>query len=116
MMPNLPNLQTAVMAWSSTIDVQLVCKSQENYKTVESLLLKRVRGVIQPYSVKQLNILPEGQRSWKWITLHCDTTLDLKVDDIVILYGQDRYRVMGLMDFKQYGYYEYHLVKGYENL
>jgi len=116
MIPNLPNLRTAVMAWSSQIDIQIVCKRQENYKTVESLLLKRIKGVIQPYSAKQLSILPEGQRGWKWITLHCDTQLQLEIDDIVILDGQNRHRVMAKLDHSLYGFYEYHLVRGYENL
>jgi hypothetical protein len=116
MRPNLPQLTTAVIGWADHIMVGLVCKSQENFKTVESILTKRYKAVLQPLQTKQLMILPEGQRAWKWYQLHADPTLQLEVDDIVILDQGYRYRVMGRKDYSAYGYMEYELVRGYENL
>lgn len=116
MRPNLPQLTTAVLAWSDKIMVGLVCKSQEDYKTVESILTKVYSGVLQSLQMTQLHILPEGQRGWKWYQLHSEPSLQLEVDDIVILDEGYRYRVMARKDYSAYGYMEYELVRGYENL
>ena len=114
--PNLPQLSTAVLGWSQSMYIGVVCKYQEDYKTVETVLTDYYRAVKQPLSVKQLDIKPEGQRGWKWLQLHSEPKLQLQLDDIIILDGGDRYRVMGRKDYSEYGYVEYELVKGFEKL
>jgi hypothetical protein len=85
MKTNLPQLATAVMSWSNKMQIGIVCKSQENFKTVESILYGIFSAVMQPLQVKQIMIKPEGQRAWKWYWLHAETKLQLQIDDIVIL-------------------------------
>jgi hypothetical protein len=116
MRPNLPQLTTAVIGWADHVMIGLVCKSQENFKTVESILTKRYKAVLQPSQAKQLHILPEGQRGWKWYQMHAEPSLQLEVDDIVIIDHGHRYRVMAKSDYSAYGFMEYELVRGYENL
>lgn len=68
------------------------------------------RGVIQPFTERQLELKPEGQRAWSWYTCHADPSLTLDVDDVVVWNGQQT-RVMGRKNFRLYGYVEYHLVQ-----
>ena len=116
MRPNLPQMTTAIVGWTNTMMIGLVCKSQEDYITVESVLTKRYRAVMQPLDTKQISITQDGQRGWKSYLLHAEPALQLELDDIVILDKDVRYRVTGRKDYGIYGYMEYELLRGYENL
>jgi len=70
--------------------------------------------VIQPLQPKALELKPEGQRGWRWLQIHAEPALQLQLDDIVVLNDGDRYRVMAVRHYEQYGYMEYELVRGYE--
>jgi hypothetical protein len=104
-----------VKAWMQYLAVGIVCKYQQDYKTVESVLTEKYRAVIQPMQMKQLMIMPEGQRGWAWYTLHAEPGLQLSIDDIVVI-NQTRYRVMAQQDWSDYGYVEYQVVRGFEQL
>ena len=114
MLTNLPQLNMAVRSWANRVQIGLICKSQQDFKTVESIVYKIYSAVIQPLQVKQLMIKPEGERSWKWYWLHVEPSLDLQVDDVVYLDDDTPFRVMGRKDYSLYGYIEYELVRGYE--
>jgi hypothetical protein len=109
-------MTTAIVGWTNSMMIGLVCKSQEDYVTVESILTKRYRAVIQPLDTKKIAITPEGQRGWKSYLLHAEPALQLELDDIVILDTDVRYRVTGRKDYSLYGYMEYELQRGYEVL
>lgn len=82
------------------------------FQSAQSATGYRFRGVWQPFSAQKLQMKAEGQRSWKWFTCHSDPTLSLSPDEI-ISYRTVNYRVMEKLDYKEYGYIEYHLVKDY---
>jgi len=112
---SLPNMSATLESWFQNIAVGLVTKSQQNNRTVETVTEHSTRGVLQPLSVKELLIKPEGQRSWKWYMLHCQASLSLKNDDTVTIKGS-RYRVMGHWGFNEYGFVQYELVQDYETV
>lgn len=111
---NLPNLSNPITKWFQDISFVYVSKSIVNFEVVEIETVKSFVGVVQNLDSKQLQIKPEAQRSWSWKMIHCLPDLVLDVDDIII-YKDDRYRVMNIRDFKEYGYLEYHIVKDFIN-
>lgn len=113
--PNLPNMSTTLESWFQNIVIGLITKTLENNRVVETTTDYPTLGVIQPLTTEQLEIKPEGQRSWKWFMLHCQPSLSLKTDDTVTIRGS-RYRVMGRGGFDEYGYIMYELVQDYETV
>lgn len=72
------------------------------------------QGVWQPFTDKQLALLPEGQRAWSHYWLHVKTPIDLNVADEVV-YLNKRYKVLSLKDYSLNGYCDYHLIRDYED-
>lgn len=111
--PNLPNMSTTLESWFQNIVVGVITKVVENNRVRESTMDFQTRGVLQPLDAQQLEIKPEGQRSWKWFILHCQPSLSLQTDDTVTIKSK-RYRVMGRWGFDEYGFIKYELVQDYE--
>lgn len=112
---SLPNMGSTLEGWFQKLIIGLVDKTTVNNRTVETQTSIETRGVLQPLAIEQLEIKPEGQRSWKWFMLHCQPSLSLKTDDTAIIKGS-RYRVMARFGFDDYGYVQYELVKDYETI
>lgn len=109
---NLPQMGEVIVSWFQPMTFDLVTKGIQDYDLAESLTTIQTQGVRQPFSVQQLAIKPEGQRAWKWETLHCLPDVKLNPDDIVI-FNQVKYRVMEKLDYSEYGYLEYHIIQDY---
>lgn len=109
----LPNVSDVLPDWFQPLTFEVVAKGLEDYEVVETLRTIQTQGVRQPMSAQQLQVKPEGQRAWKWETIHCLPDVKLKVDDIVI-FDNTKYRVMAKWNWSEYGYLEYHICQGYE--
>lgn len=70
------------------------------------------QGVIQPLGLRELELKPEGERSWQWYTIHATTDLVLQTEDVVG-YNGERYRVMNTGGYSDYGFVKYEVVKSY---
>lgn len=111
--PNLPQLSQTLDSWLQPMIFNIIAKSNVDYMLVETLDPIDFQGVWQCYTDEQLQIKPEGQRSWKWYTLHSRINLELDPDDIVE-YQEINYRVMMKIDQNKYGFYEFHLIEDYD--
>lgn len=110
---SLPNMAGTLNGWMRPLKVGIVTKTQENFQVKESVRNFESAGVIQPFSPRQLAIKPEGERSWKWVMLHCVASLKMTTDDAPIINGV-RYRVMGVFPYGDYGFLQYELVQDYQ--
>ncbi len=109
---NVPNVGGALTEWFQPMVFKIVSKAVVNYQAYETAIESPFRGVIQPFTDRQLLLKPEGQRAWTWFTVHSGPSLKLDVDDVVNYAGKN-YRVMSLKDYSIYGYLEYHLISDY---
>ncbi len=89
-----------------------VVKTTIGYQVVEDGEEINFRGVIQPFTTRELMIRPESEQSWTWWTLHADPSLTLDTDEVVLYLGKQT-RVMGRRDYSLNGYVEYQLVQDY---
>lgn len=113
MMPALPNLSSAVRAWSQMLEFVIVSKSIENFETAETYTTRKVLGTKQPLKPQRIAIKPEGQRSWKWFELHLTPQVVLNIDDLIMFGGCDQFRVMAKSDYSEYGYISYEICQGF---
>lgn len=107
------DLSGAMTDWFQPMVFSLVGKFFSSFQLFENATNLNFRGVIQPLSGRKLELKPEGQRTWTWLLLHAEMTLQLDVDDVVT-YKDVRMRVMTQKDFSIYGFYEYELVQDWE--
>jgi len=112
---NLPNMSTTLESWFQTLIVGILIKTSVNNRVVETTTNYSASGVIHPFKVQQLEIKPEGQRAWKWFVLRCKPDLIMAIDDTAVIHGA-RHRVMGIIDYTEYGYLEYELVRDYDTI
>jgi len=114
MIPALPNLNNAVMAWAQQLEFVVVSKTVEDFEVVEEYFTYCVLGTKQPLSPQKLAIKPEGQREWKWYQLHLSPQAQIKIDDLIRFGAEDQYRVMAKSDYSEYGYCYYEIAQGFE--
>lgn len=109
----LPNMQSAVLDYFQPMMFTRIVKTVENFNVVEKPASYYFQGVRQPFTKQQLMMKPEGQRSWKWEMIHALPSLILNPDDI-INFNNVTYRVMGKLDYAEYGYLQYEIVQDYK--
>lgn len=108
----LPQVSGALSNWQQTMTFTTIVKTTVNSVLVETKTDTTFKGVWQPMGAAQLKLKPIAQRTWKWFTCHAEPKVQLKNDEI-ITFNSENYRVMEKLDYKEYGYIEYHLVKDY---
>ncbi|MDR1941236.1 MAG: hypothetical protein LBQ47_02810 [Endomicrobium sp.] len=110
----LPQVSEALLEWFEPLTFAVITKTLNNFRVQETETIIETQGVIQPMSAQEVQMKPQGQRKWKWETIHTLPNIALNVDDIIIL-NLTKYRIMGKYDWARYGYFEFHIVKDYEN-
>lgn len=108
----LPNVSRALLNWFQPLNFVTIVKTVVNFAVVETLTTVNFLGVRQPFTPQMLLMKPEGERQWKWETIHALPGLILSPDDIITFLGVN-YRVMQKLDWKEYGFVEYHIVQDY---
>lgn len=108
----LPNFSDAVGNWFQLLVFEKVLKQIINFVVVESTTPVLFQGYVQTFTPRQLKMKPIGQREWKWKQILCYPNVPIGPDDVVIYEGI-QYRVMESIDWKQYGYWEYHIQSDY---
>lgn len=106
----VPDVSGALQDYYQPMTFEPLVKTVTGFQAVEQGEPINFRGMIQPFTDRQLYLKPEGQRAWTWFLLYTDPVLTLQVDDVV-LYKGIQTRVMSRKDFALYGYVEYHLVQ-----
>ena len=108
----LPDMNDSIKEWFQPMTFEVLTKTVVNFQVVETPSTTSFQGIWQPFSPKELKILPQGERDWSWFKLHADPSLALNPDDVV-QYQSVQYRVMSKLDYTNYGFIEYSLVQDY---
>lgn len=110
----MPQMDTALYNWEVPLTLIKVVQSVVEGDLVTTETQINFKGVWQPLSAEQLNLLPEGQRSWENVWLHCKASqLNLETASKVIFNGK-RYKITQKKDYGLNSYVEYMLIRDYE--
>lgn len=112
---NAPKITSAISGWAQTYNITRIEQSlDENGYIDEALKEDKLSGFWQPYSDEDLQLIPEGQRNWRWFAFHVQGPHKaLTLSEIVKIKGIE-YRVMAVADFSDENYIEYRLVNNYD--
>lgn len=108
----LPNMGETISGWFQPLSFSQVTKTIVNGEVVETSETISFQGVRQPMSAQQLLMKPEGERNWRWETIHALPGCPLKPDD-VITYQDLTYRVISREIYPEYGYIKYDICQDY---
>lgn len=108
----LPGMASTLLGWFRPLVLIRVVKTLVNFEVKEVEQPESCRGVIQPLTNRELELKPEGQRTWRWVMLHTTQDIQLNLDEEFSI-GGVKYRVMGDKGYSDYGFIYYELVQGY---
>lgn len=111
----MPKISSAFRGWTSLITLATITQIiVDGFVTDEEDSIS-FYGVIQPLTQEELELKPDGERSWQWLMIHCAAgTLNLSTNDKII-YNGTHYKIMAIKDYSLNAYVEYHAARDYEN-
>lgn len=111
----MPQMNTTLQGWEVPLTLVRITQNVVDGDVENTETVINFKGVWQPFSMQQLSLLPEGQRSWSHYWIHTKSgELDLKTADKFIFENQ-RYKVIEIKDYHLNGYMEYHVILDYED-
>ena len=111
----MPNMSSTLNGWEVPLTLVKITQDVVDGDLVTSEVVYNFQGVWQPLSAEQLNLLPEGQRSWENVWIHAKSgSLNLETADKVI-FNNRRYKITQKKDYGLNGFVEYMLIRDYEN-
>ena len=110
---SLPNMNDALNGWEVSIVADYIRQINSNNEIKNVTHTQRIAGVLQPLRPEDVELKPEGQRSWSWFMLHVKPHYrKLRVEQQIDIDKQP-YKVMSVKDYQRYGYIEYHVIRSY---
>lgn len=106
----VPDVSGAMQDYFQPLQVTSITKGSLGFQVIETGVVTEFRGVVQPLSGRKLELKPEGQRAWTWLTVHTDRPLPIEVDDVMTFRGKAT-RVMLKKDFGDYGFFYFECVQ-----
>ena len=104
-MSPLPNMTVAFDGLGDPMMVAVIAKSTKDFQAIETITrFREVYGVQFPTQPRDLLLLPEGERQWRYITFFsADTTLrnDFYVEDE----EKTQYRIVSVEPWQSYNKY-----------
>lgn len=110
----MPQMNNTLNGWEVPLTLVKVIQNVVDGDLVTTELVIDFKGVWQPLSAEQLNLLPEGQRSWENVWIHAKSSqLNLETADKVIFKNR-RYKITQKKDYGLNGFVEYMLIRDFE--
>ena len=109
----VPGMETALEDWYQNIVFIPIVKTVSGFQVVETTSPINFRGMIQPFTPRELQLRPEGERSWSFFKVFAQVSLVLKTDDIILWLNKPT-RVMAKTDWSLYSYVEYAVCQDWE--
>lgn len=111
----MPQMGNTLSGWEVPLTLVKITQNVVDGDLVTSETTYNFMGVFQPLSAEQLSLLPEGQRSWENVQIHCKSSqLNLETSSKVI-FNNKRYKITQKKDYGLNGYVEYMLIRDFES-
>lgn len=112
----MPNMWNTLTGWEIPLKIIKITQDIVEGERVDTETSINTLGVWQPLRDEQLQLKPEGQRSWSWYWLHAKANNDimsLQTQDL-IKYNDKNYKIMSVKDYSLNGYVEFELIRDYQ--
>ena len=111
----MPQMAQTLTGWEVPLVIIKITQSVVEGDLVVSEQTFNFMGVWQPLKSEDLQLLPEGQRSWEAVWIHAKSgQLNLETADKV-KFNNRRYKITQKKDYGLNAYVEYMLIRDYED-
>ena len=112
---NMPKMGNALRGWESDVVLTIITQDNVNGFIQNDEKEVKFRGTVQPLKAQEIQLKPEGQRSFEWLQIHARAgDMNLNTNDRIRYFGR-LFKVMALNDYTPNGFIEYHAVKDFED-
>ena len=111
----MPQMDSTLQGWQVPLTLIKITQNvvDGDLQTTETQI--KFQGVWQPLRSEQLELKPEGQRSWEWVWIHAVASeLNLETADKV-KFNNKIYKVESKKDYGLNSFVEYELCRDYES-
>ena len=110
----MPQIQSAFNGWQNR-----VCLMRHIENVIDGFVEITEKplslyGTIQPLNPRAIELKPEGQRSWTWLQIHCQSRAITLIPGDKIKWQGELYKIMQQLDYGLNGYIELHAVKDWQ--
>ena len=112
----MPQVGDALNGWESPITLVRVREQVVDGKVTRTENTISFYGTVQPLSPREIELKPEGQRSFTWLQIHCKANATTLIPGQFIIYAGKRYKITGDNAYDLNGYREYHAVQDFEGI
>lgn len=112
---SLPQMNAAFSGWTMPIEIIIITQDVIDGFPIDIEKKVSFKGVIQPLSPRMIELKPEGQRSFEWLQIHCQSKEISFEPNARICYAGKRYKIMANNDYSLNNYSEYHAVRDYQD-
>ena len=110
----MPQVPEAIDGWEVDMIANQKRQTMVNGDVVYKNIMVKIRGVLQPLKMSELELKPEQERDWEWFYLHIKTNYaPLTVNQQVFIKGNP-YKVMKVKDYSLNSFREYEVIRDYE--
>lgn len=110
----MPQMGETLTGWEVPLTLIKVTQGVTDGELTVTETVINFIGVWQPLKSEDLQLLPEGQRSWEHIWIHAkSSSLNLETADKV-KFNDRRYKVIQKKDYGLNSFVEYMLIRDYE--
>jgi hypothetical protein len=107
----LPNANNAITGWEVAIKLIKITTSNNGGKIKQNITTIPTIAIVQPLSPQELEIKPEGERSFEWLQVHIrieNFTLNITTGDKIEWQGK-KYTIMNDLGYELYGHKQFHV-------
>ena len=109
----VPQMGGNMQDWFVNLTFKRRLVEQQDSQVIEKWTSFVARGFVQPFTGRVLEIMKQGDRSWKWSSLFALPGLTLNIQDIVVDANGVPYRVQTEKDFSIFGFVRYYVIRDY---
>lgn len=109
-------MKAAFAGWTMPLTFKKITQVVQDGGWIDSVEIPvNVKGVWQPMAAEDIQLKPEGQRSWSWFLLHVEgNSTPFKTNDRLEFQGT-QYKVMGVKNYTLNNYVEYHAIEDFQD-
>lgn len=109
----MPQVDDGITGWEYDVIVNQRRQTMINGDVIYKNVIVKMRGVIQPLRMSDLELKQDFERDWEWFYLHMKTTYPLlSVNQQVFIKGNP-FKVMKIKDYGLNAFREYEIIRDY---
>ena len=111
----MPQMRAAFAGWKQKLSFDKITQQVVDGWVQEIKTPVNVEGTWQPFSAEDIQLKPEGQRSWSWYMLHIEGNVKHFNNNDRMVFQGVQYKIMQNKNYTLNNYVEYHAIEDFQD-